>query len=69
MVELDSLNTKYKDCMKDVERLKMDLRFAVNFSMPLFPSWILKSIRNHCFLIFSSSPNVEILNNKKLKIR
>jgi hypothetical protein len=31
MVELDSLNTKYKDCMKDVERLKMDLRYAVNF--------------------------------------
>jgi hypothetical protein len=39
MVELDSLNTKYKDCMKDVERLKMDLRFVANFSMALFPSW------------------------------
>jgi hypothetical protein len=26
MVELDSLNSKYKDCMKEVERLKMDLR-------------------------------------------
>ena len=28
MVELDSLNSKYKDCMKEVERLKMDLRYT-----------------------------------------
>ena len=28
MVELDSLNAKYKDCMKEVERLKMDLRYT-----------------------------------------
>ena len=27
MAELDSVNHKYKDCMKDVEKLKMDLRY------------------------------------------
>ena len=27
MVELDVLNNKYKDCMQQVEKLKMDLRY------------------------------------------